>query len=185
LQHRDTAFPPYCEYLHPFLPPPAASLQQALKNAMGSIARVPFLELQQYNHIALPRNVPGREDSNLQRVEGALLQRMLDAVARLTPHIAEDIAPHVQGLRGTLLACQVLNVDGTIGKAALIKELRDLDHGKMLVLHIAPQNCALLVYPRTTSEERTVIFEAFETSATADKVLAAKGALQWDCKWLL
>lgn len=27
------------------------------------------------------------------------------------------------------------------------------------------------------------MFEAFETSATADKVLATKGALQWDCKF--
>lgn len=148
---------------------------------MASAARVPFLE-QQYYHIALPRNVPGREDGNLHRVEEALLKRMLDAVARLTPNVAADVAPHVQGLRKTLLACQILNVDGTIGKAALTKELRDFSHGEMLVLHIAPQNCALLVYPHDTSGERNIIFEAFETSATADKVLAAKGALQWDCK---
>jgi hypothetical protein len=114
---------------------------------MAAATRVPFLE-QQYNHIALPRNVPGREDFNLPRVEEALLKRMLDAVATLTPHVAADIAPHVRGLRQTLLACQVLNVDGTIGKAALIKEFRDFGHRKMLVLHIAPQNCALLVYPK-------------------------------------
>jgi hypothetical protein len=164
---------------------------------MAVAARVPFLE-QQYNHIALPRNLPGREDGNMRRIEEALLTRMLDAVARLTPHVATDLAPHVQGLRETLLACQVLNVDGTIGKAALIKELYNSSHRKMLILHIAPQNCALLVYPqelyviltcshyfadlRSTSGERNIVFEAFETSATADKVLAAKGALQWDCK---
>ncbi|KAI4942649.1 hypothetical protein J4E91_009818 [Alternaria rosae] len=146
---------------------------------MVSAARVPFLE-QQYNHITLPRNVPGREDGNLHRVEEALLKRMLDAVAKLTPHVAADVASYVQGLRETLLVCQVLNVDGIIGKTALIKELRDFSHGKMLVLHIAPQNCALLVYPHDTSGERNIVFEAFETSATADKVLAAKGALQWD-----
>jgi hypothetical protein len=112
---------------------------------MAGAARVPFLD-QLYNHIVLPLNVPGREDGNLHRVEEALLKRMLDAVARLTPHVAADIAPHVQGLQKTLLTCQVLNVDGTIGKAALIKELRDFDYRKMLVLHIAPQNCALLIY---------------------------------------
>ena len=120
---------------------------------MAAAARVPFLE-QQYNHVALPRNVPGKEDGNLRRIEEALLERMLDAVARLTPHVATDLASHIQGLRATLLACQVLNVDGTIGKAALTKELRDLSHHKMLVLHIAPQNCALLVYP----QELYVIF---------------------------
>ncbi|CAN9475149.1 unnamed protein product [Alternaria alternata] len=147
---------------------------------MAAAARVPFLE-QQYNHVALPRNVPGKEDGNLRRIEEALLERMLDAVARLAPHVATDLACHIQGLRATLLACQVLNVDGTIGKAALTKELRDLSHRKMLVLHIAPQNCALLVYPQKLNPgEHTIVFEAFETSATADKVLAAKGALQWD-----
>jgi hypothetical protein len=114
---------------------------------MAAAARVPFLE-QQYNHIALPRKVPRREDGNLRRVEEALLERMLDAVTKLIPHVATDLAPHVQGLRETLLACQVLNVDGTISKAALMKELRNFGHRKMLVLHIAPQNCALLVYPQ-------------------------------------
>ncbi|KAF7676522.1 hypothetical protein GT037_006027 [Alternaria burnsii] len=147
---------------------------------MAAAARVPFLE-QQYNHVALPRNVPGKEDGNLHRIEEALLERMLDAAARLTPHVATDLASHIQGLRATLLACQVLHVGGTIGKAALTRELRDLSHHKMLVLHIAPQNCALLVYRQELNPgEHTIVFEAFETSATADKVLAAKGALQWD-----
>ncbi|KAL1792497.1 hypothetical protein ACET3X_009004 [Alternaria dauci] len=147
---------------------------------MAAAVRVPFLQ-QQYYHVALPRNVPGEEDGNLRRVEEALLERMLAAVARLAPHVATDVASHVQGLRETLLACQVLNVDGTIGKAALIKELRHLSHHKMLVLHVAPQNCALLVYSQELDPgEHTIVFEAFETSATADKVLAAKGALQWD-----
>ncbi|KAG9185573.1 hypothetical protein G6011_06904 [Alternaria panax] len=147
---------------------------------MATAARVPFLQ-QQYNHVALPRNVPGKEDGNLRHIEEVLLRRMLDAVARLIPHVAADFASHVQGLQTTLLACQVLNVDGTIGKAALMKELRNLSHHKMLVLHVAPQNCALLVYyQELNSGDHSIVFEAFETSATADKVLAAKGALQWD-----
>ncbi|EFQ90317.1 hypothetical protein PTT_13180 [Pyrenophora teres f. teres 0-1] len=147
---------------------------------MADATHLPFLE-QLFNHVALPRNLPGREDANLRRVEEALLERMLEAVARLTPHVSADLIPHIHGLRDTLLACKVLNIDGTISKQALMREMRNLHPSKMLILHIVPQNCALLVYYlASTSGERCIVFEAFETSATADKVLAAKGALQWD-----
>jgi hypothetical protein len=111
----------------------------------GRIPRIPFLE-QLYNHVALPRDVPGREDGNLHQIEDALANRMLDAVAKLTPHAPSDLTPHIRGLRDSLLACHVLNVDGTVGKSALIKEFCALDQQKMLVLHTAPQNCALLIY---------------------------------------
>ena len=112
---------------------------------MAATGRVPFFE-QLYNHVALPRNVPGREDANLRHVEDALSNRMLDAVAKLTPHVPSEHMSHIHGLRDTLLACQSMKADGTIGKAALMKEFRGLDQQKMLILHTAPQNCALLVY---------------------------------------
>jgi hypothetical protein len=115
---------------------------------MAATGRVPFLE-QLYYHVALPRNVPGKEDGNLIHIEEALSNRMLDAVAKLTPHVPSDLTPHIRGLRDTLLACQTLNVDGTIGKSALIREFHALGHQKMLVLHTVPQNCALLVYRQT------------------------------------
>ncbi|RMZ67587.1 p-loop containing nucleoside triphosphate hydrolase [Pyrenophora seminiperda CCB06] len=147
---------------------------------MAAASRVPFLE-QLYNHVALPRNLPGREDGNLHRIEEALLERMLDAIARLTPHVSTELIPHIHGLRDTLLACQVLNVDGNISKQVLMRELRNLHPRKMLILHLVAQNCALLIYYLTSSSnECSIVFEAFETSATAEKVLAAKGALQWD-----
>ncbi|KAA8623344.1 DUF3638 multi-domain protein [Pyrenophora tritici-repentis] len=147
---------------------------------MADAIRLSFFE-KLFNHVALPRNLPGREDANLCRIEEVLLGRMLDAVAILTPHVSADLVPHIHGLRDTLLACQVLNVDGTISKQSLMKEMRNLHPRKMLILHVVPQNCALLVYySASTSGERCIVFEAFETSATADKVLAAKGALQWD-----
>ena len=112
---------------------------------MAGVNRLSFLE-QLYNHVALPRNLPGKEDANLRSIEVALLERMLDAVARLTPHVAADLIAHIHGLRDTLLACQVVNVDGNISKQALMRELRNLHPRKMLILHIVPQNCALLIY---------------------------------------
>ncbi|KNG50865.1 hypothetical protein TW65_01843 [Stemphylium lycopersici] len=116
---------------------------------MASAGRIPFLH-QLYNHIVLPRNLPGKEDGNLYYVEASLLERMLDAVVRLSPHVNAELQPFLYGLHDTLLSCQILNVNGAIGKPAL------------------------------TTDEPSIVFEAFETSATADKVLATKGALQWD-----
>src|SRR3954471_18867438 len=102
---------------------------------MAAATRIPFFE-QLYNHVALPRNLPGKEDGNLCRIEEALLGRMLDAVARLTPAISADLVTHIHGLRDTLLACQVLNVDGNISQKTLMKELHNLPSRKMLILHI-------------------------------------------------
>ncbi|EMD69950.1 hypothetical protein COCSADRAFT_342034 [Bipolaris sorokiniana ND90Pr] len=119
---------------------------------MASTNRLDFLH-QLYNHVALPRDVPGKEDGNLHHIDAAF----------------------------SLQASQTLNVSGTVSKSILMKQFRTLDRHKMLVLHLNPQNCGLLIYYQFSSVgETSVVFEAFETSATADKVLAAKSALQWD-----
>jgi hypothetical protein len=114
---------------------------------MAATGRIPFLE-QIYFHVALPRNVPGKEDGNLRSIDEALLTRMMGAVTKLTSGVAPGHMQYISGLRDTLLTCQTLNIGGTIRKSALIKELRCLDDQKMLILHTAPQNCALLVYRR-------------------------------------
>lgn len=112
---------------------------------MAPPGRIPFLE-QLYFHVALPRNIHGTEDSNIYHIEDALLARLLDAVARLTPHVLPEHLQRVRGLREILLACQTLNVEGTTSKPTLLKEFRNLGLQKMLVLHTSPQNCALFVY---------------------------------------
>jgi len=102
--------------------------------------------LQLISHIAFPRKLPGKEDQDKYRLEEEILTRLLDAVVRLTPHVSPEHLHHVNGLRETLKACAVLNIDGTIGKVALLKEFQDLDAHKMLILYMESQNCALLVY---------------------------------------
>ncbi|XP_014557348.1 hypothetical protein COCVIDRAFT_97420 [Bipolaris victoriae FI3] len=119
---------------------------------MASTSRLDFLH-QLYNHVALPRDVPGKEDGNLHHIDAAF----------------------------SLQASQILNVSGALSKSTLMKQFCTLGQHKMLVLHLNPQNCGLLIYHQTSSVgESSIVFEAFETSATADKVLAAKSALQWD-----
>ncbi|KAJ5065101.1 hypothetical protein J3E72DRAFT_210908, partial [Bipolaris maydis] len=147
---------------------------------MTSTSRLEFLH-QLYNHVALPRDVPGKEDGNLHHINAALLNRIMSAVAKTTSYFTADLRSHLETLHSSLQASQILNVSGAISKSTLIKQFHILGRHKMLVLHLNPQNCGLLIYHQVSAvDEVSVVFEAFETSATADKVLAAKNALQWD-----
>lgn len=110
---------------------------------------LPFNE-QLYNHIALPRDVPGHEDKNLRRLESALLTRLTDATRVLSSHIAPGDQQHISDLGNSLSACQSLNIDGAIIKPALFRELQNLQPDRILILHVSAQNCGLLIYNRHT-----------------------------------
>lgn len=101
---------------------------------------------QLYNHIALPRDVPGREDRNLSNIEAALLGRLNDATRSLSSQVAQSHHQQIRGLGDSLTACQSLHVDRAIPKPAVIRELRALQPGRMLIFNIAAQNCGLIVY---------------------------------------
>lgn len=116
---------------------------------MASTSRLEFPH-QLYNHIALPRDVPGNEDGNLSHIDAALLARMLGAVGKITPYVAVHLRPCINGLRNTLEASQILNARGAIVKSTLLKQFRTLGYHKMLVLHLPPQNCGLLIYHQAT-----------------------------------
>lgn len=109
---------------------------------------VPFND-QLYNHIALPRDVPGCEDKNLSSIEGALLARLVDAVQRLSSRVAHTDQQEVLALSESLSACRSLHVDRAITKPALLRELRALKPGRILCLHVSAQNCGLLIYKDT------------------------------------
>ena len=84
---------------------------------------VPFVE-QLYNHIALPRDVPGREDRDLSSIEGALLTRLLAASQLLSSRVALADQQQVRALCESLNTCRSLHVDRSITKPALLRELR-------------------------------------------------------------
>ncbi|KAH7412021.1 hypothetical protein DE146DRAFT_784622 [Phaeosphaeria sp. MPI-PUGE-AT-0046c] len=141
----------------------------------------PGLLSQLYHHVVLPRNVPSREDRNLHNIESELARRLTHAVKSLVEHTPLDDLPSLDTIRLALSTCSVLNVDGKIEKNMLLKEMRQLDSQKALILHVTEQNAALLIYSdRSIDGVNSVIFEIFETSATSEHVLAAENALQWD-----
>jgi hypothetical protein len=116
---------------------------------MTAPGRMPFNE-QLYNHIALPRDVPGHEDKNLHSLESALLTRLIDAAQALCLHTVPEHQKHIRALSDSLTACQSLNVDGAITKSAFLRELCSLQPERMLILHVSAQNCGLLIYSHYT-----------------------------------
>lgn len=111
-----------------------------------SPARCTSFYEQLYNHIALPRDVPGREDKDPSVIEAALLTRLNDATQLLSSHVAQSDQQHIRALSGSLTACQSLHVDRAITKPAVLRELRALQSGRVLILHVSAQNCGLLIY---------------------------------------
>jgi hypothetical protein len=101
---------------------------------------------QLYHHAALPRNVPGREDSNLYEIESELAKRLTSAVKSLVPHAPLEDLSCIDTIRLALSTCAALNVDGKVDKSMLTKELLQLHGQQALILHVTEQNVALLVY---------------------------------------
>ncbi|KAF1962412.1 hypothetical protein CC80DRAFT_400484 [Byssothecium circinans] len=137
--------------------------------------------LQLYQHAALPRFLPGHIDRNLYRIDSALLERFMKTIKTITPFAAPDHQSRLDAIRLALTTSRALNVEGKIDKTTLVKEFGELQGGQALILYATEQNAALLVYRQLMSAgEDDLIFEAFETSAVCEKVLACEGALVWD-----
>lgn len=109
-----------------------------------------FFNEQLYHHVALPRDVPGREEGrNLPSIEDALLTRLLAASQYLSSRVALADQQQVRALCESLNACRSLHVDRSITKPALLRELRNFQPERMLILHVSAQNCGLLAYQDT------------------------------------
>ncbi|KAI1012045.1 hypothetical protein LB503_004205 [Fusarium chuoi] len=157
------------------MPPPAASIPPRI----GKSDKEKSLSLNDalYNHLVLPPQLPQRQDSNLDELEKALLNRLLhmrDLPGNDQSYVWSLIE---RGLRAT----QSIHAGGQVDRTALIRELNDFGESDFLVVYVRSQNCAL--YVRRSQDAvfgASVIFEAFETSARNEDVLATENALQWD-----
>ncbi|KAL4745958.1 hypothetical protein BDW72DRAFT_198161 [Aspergillus terricola var. indicus] len=89
---------------------------------------------------------------------------------------AEELFPTWQILENTLKLSSLVNEGVICNRAALVKALKRLSPGNALIVRVQEQNAGLLI----RHDEAGIIFEAFEISASAERTLAARGALQWD-----
>ncbi|KAI3088280.1 hypothetical protein CBS147353_187 [Aspergillus niger] len=130
-----------------------------------------------FNHIAFPPKLPGKKDREPEKVERDLIIRLRYAVQTLC-NVADDaLKPVWESIIATLDTCSAVNQNGMVNKVALLDALGKVHPGGAVIVNIGEQNAALLI--RMPQSGDHVIIEAFETSPTAEKTLAASGALQW------
>lgn len=105
------------------------------------------------HHVALPPRLPGRREGRMDRIELALINRLLDATRTLCSVSDGALYRHWDSTRRTLQVCKELNAGGKLSKSTLITEFRTLGVGELLILHVTEQNAGLLV--RRTKESVT------------------------------
>ncbi|PLB47748.1 hypothetical protein P170DRAFT_510506 [Aspergillus steynii IBT 23096] len=132
-----------------------------------------------FNHVAFPPQLPGKQDPRDEDVNGDLTRRLLDAVKALREHGQSEASPTWNTIEKSLALCTLVNENGHINKARLLKAFKNIQPDHAVILHIVEQNAGVMIR-QSESDDKTVIFEAFETSAMAEQTLAARGALQWD-----
>ncbi|EAQ92064.1 hypothetical protein CHGG_00299 [Chaetomium globosum CBS 148.51] len=133
-----------------------------------------------FNHLVLPPKLPGRQDADRDAVGHNILTRLIHACKTLVALPGQETQEAWQSVHHLLLTCLELHRDG-FDRASLRNAFSRLDVGCPVALHIAEQNCAILIrrVPQDPGYD-DVIFESFETSPSAEDVLAAEGAMQWD-----
>ncbi|RBR10600.1 hypothetical protein FVER53590_12130 [Fusarium verticillioides] len=161
------------------MPSPATSLPS--RNSKSDKEKSLSLNDALYNHLVLPPQLPQRQDSNLDELEKALLNRLLVSVKHMRDLPGNDQSYVWSLIERGLRATQSIHAGGHVDRTALIRELNDFGESDFLVVYVRSQNCAL--YIRRAQDAvfgASVVFEAFETSARNEDVLATENALQWD-----
>ncbi|KAI1383848.1 uncharacterized protein F4822DRAFT_438664 [Hypoxylon trugodes] len=132
-----------------------------------------------FNHLVLPPKVPGSQDSDIESISRDVLMRMIRTCKSMGSIVDSPWLEAFQSLQASMETCLALHL-GRLEVSTLRRHLRNLESDHILILHVVEQNSALLIHRETCDDEDRVVFEAFETSAPSERVLAAGHALQWD-----
>ena len=130
-----------------------------------------------YNHVFLPKRVPGCSDASLKPGDQALIDLLRQATLacqKFGLEIHQD---------GWIEVCQTLDrfenlhtSNRTLSSASAQEAIQSLLPGQTLMLYLKLQNSASLI----KREENSFLIESFETSPPAARVLGAQMALRWD-----
>jgi hypothetical protein len=97
------------------------------------------------NHVALPPQLPGKADRNIDQIQLALTNRLLDASRILRDQTKGEFSSQWESIRNILQVCKTANASGKLNKASLLAEFARLERKDFLILHIAEQNAGLLI----------------------------------------
>lgn len=99
-----------------------------------------------FNHLVLPPRVPGEPDANEAQVSSDVLARMTNSCFTASTRAQPAWSVAFGTLRASLDASDVLHRSDGLSRAALLAHFRKLETGRMLMLHLEPQNAALLFW---------------------------------------
>ncbi|KAM4067479.1 hypothetical protein HRG_001402 [Hirsutella rhossiliensis] len=128
-----------------------------------------------FNHLVLPPELPNHRDLDAEAVGSAILARLQEA-CRVLSNGSGDGWCAIQRCLGNCKGIAEAHFDAQ----HLLQDWVDFRPSDIYLLRILEQNAALLMRRHIQSGKHFVIFEVFETSATAKKVLESDNALEWD-----
>ncbi|KAI8676385.1 hypothetical protein NCS56_00526100 [Fusarium sp. Ph1] len=133
-----------------------------------------------YNHLVLPPKLPHRRDPNLNEIEADLINRLIACVKHIRDLPDNDFHSTWNAIERGLQATKIIHSSGHVDRDVLSRELNGLGEADFVVVHVHAQNCALFI--RRAEDPvlgASLVFEAFETSARNEDVLATDNALKW------
>jgi hypothetical protein len=98
-----------------------------------------------YNHIALPSQLPGKEDVRIDEISNDLIIRLLDASRHLKDVTNSNLCDSWDSIRRSLQTCRILNLGSTLNSKSLVSEFRALEGNEIIILHVSEQNAGLLI----------------------------------------
>lgn len=126
-----------------------------------------------FNHLVLPPEIPGAEDSDVDGVSNNILLRMIHAT-NTAMDLTHDVPwrEEYQSLRDSLQTCLELN-RGHLERDSLLKQFKELDYRQVLILYLNEQNAGLLIrrhkkYVFRTSPHPTRYHAIFTEDAFTD-----------------
>ena len=99
-----------------------------------------------YNHLVLPPKLPGREEGTTLELSQNVLARLIDGCQRLVSLTPHTLSKTFKGLYNALLACREINGRSFVDKTSALRYFRDIGSCGVLILWVAEQNAAVLVY---------------------------------------
>ncbi len=98
-----------------------------------------------FNHVVLPHRIPNGEDDD-SVISQELARRSIQAAQSIRDYADGQDFFEWERLSLGLKTSQVLNAEGYLNKARLLNELRELQSGRAVILHVSNQNAGILVY---------------------------------------
>lgn len=97
------------------------------------------------HHVALPPQLPGKKEKQIDQIELALSTRLIDTSRIIRDLTNGELSQQWDDVRYILQMSKTINLGGKLNKTSLLNEFGSLEQKKFLILHVSEQNAGLLI----------------------------------------